>query len=111
MKAVLQNLLKLCQTSNCDEEAKYVGTFVSGAPVFMDTKHKWHNQAYIMHTAVKRYLPYAFGGGYILSGDIVKVCMTAACICACRQTSPHPHHASLTYQQRSINILSCHIVC
>jgi site-specific DNA-adenine methylase len=75
MTLVLQNLLQLCQTSKCDKEAKYVGTFIGGAAVFMDSKHKWNNQAYFEHTAVKSYLPYALGGGYILSGDILKVCM------------------------------------
>lgn len=74
MHATLQNLLKLCKTKECDQEAKYVGTFIGGSPVFMDAKHKWHNQAYIMHASVRNYLPYALGGGYILSADILKVC-------------------------------------
>lgn len=69
----MQNLLRLCTTPKCDRERAYMGTFIGGAPVMMEAKHKWHNEAYIMHAAVKNYPPYALGGGYILSYDILKV--------------------------------------
>jgi hypothetical protein len=68
----MQNLLMLCSSAECNREKAYVGTIIGGSPVMMDAKHKWHNQAYIMHANVKNYLPYALGGGYIISGDIVK---------------------------------------
>eukprot|EP00892_Ulva_mutabilis_P006228 jgi/Ulvmu1/3978/UM182_0006.1 len=69
----VQNLLQLCTTAKCNHERAYLGTFIGGAPVMMEAKHKWHNEAYIMHAAVTNYPPYALGGGYILSFDILKV--------------------------------------
>lgn len=71
--ARVQNLLRLCTSPQCDRERTYAGTFIGGAPVMMDSKHKWFNQAYILHAAVKNYPPYALGGGYILSLDVIRV--------------------------------------
>jgi hypothetical protein len=45
----------------------------SGTNVNRNTQHKWHNAAYLTHTGHRQYLPYAFGGGYILSLDLSKV--------------------------------------
>ena len=70
----MQNLLTLCTTAECDAERAYVGTFVGGAGVYMAANHKWHNGAYLQHARVETYLPYALGGGYVLSLDVVRVC-------------------------------------
>lgn len=48
--------------------------------VNQDTSHKWGNRAYVLHTLNRKYLPYAFGGGYILSLDVVQV-RPGACRC------------------------------
>jgi hypothetical protein len=71
----MQNLLTLCTTAACDSERAYVGTMVGGSGVYMDQRHKWHNAEYLEHTMVQTYLPYALGGGYILSLDVIKVCL------------------------------------
>jgi hypothetical protein len=70
----VQNLLALCKSAECDDSRAYVGMFIGGAEVVMDARHKWHNQAYIAHASVKHYLPYALGGGYIISHDVFSVC-------------------------------------
>jgi hypothetical protein len=73
----MQNLLTLCTSAACDSERAYVGTIVGGGEVVKEQSHKWHNQEYVEHTKAETYLPYALGGGYILSLDVVKVCPSA----------------------------------
>ena len=69
----VQNLLTLCTTPACDSERTMVGTWSAGSHVNRNKQHKWHNSAYLNHTGHNTYLPYAFGGGYILSLDLSKV--------------------------------------
>jgi hypothetical protein len=69
----VQNLLTLCTTAECDAERSYIGTIIGGTKVMMDPSHRWHNAAYLSHTKVQTYLPYALGGGYILSLDVARV--------------------------------------
>ena len=72
--ACLQNLLTLCTSPECDHQRAYVGTMIEGRNhVNRNPRHKWHNAAYIAHAGVYEYAPYAFGGGYFLSLDVVKV--------------------------------------
>lgn len=66
-------LLTRCTTAECDGERTYGGTFIGGAEVMMHPEHKWHNAPYLAHAAVENYLPYALGGGYLLSLDVIRV--------------------------------------
>jgi hydroxyproline O-galactosyltransferase 2/3/4/5/6 len=68
----VQNLLTLCTTAECDAERSYIGNIRTGS-IIMDPTHRWHNAAYLSHTGGGEYLPYAAGGGYILSLDAVNV--------------------------------------
>lgn len=53
---------------------------VGNSWVNQDTSHKWGNRAYVAHTASRKYIRYAYGGGYFLSLDLVRVRPRVLCL-------------------------------
>ena len=76
----MQNLLTLCTSAACDRERSYIGTMVGNSWVNQDTSHKWGNRAYVAHTTSRKYIRYAYGGGYFLSLDLVQVRACKHCL-------------------------------